>query len=195
MRAARYAVFPALCLALVAFGGRAANIDLGETLAPLAVQELGECVLEGGDTSFRPWSSATLLGRVQVLEYTAARAGVDEIHRAFFAALAAGNFPAGSVPVTKLVNSDDALWGTSGLVAGEIEKNKQADPAIRLVVDAQGLGQRQWDLQKQSAALAILDPAGRVLYFSEGEMSAAEVAAAIAAVRAGLAASPVAEPR
>lgn len=181
---------PILAGMLLSLPVAAADIAVGAQLSPLAITDLGECILEGGDTAFRPWSSKALAGEVQVLEYTAARAGVDKVHAAFFLALAAAGFPAGEVQVTKLVNSDDALWGTSGLVAGEIEKNKRASPGTAFVVDAQGIGRQQWQLQGKTAALAVLDPTGRVLYFSEGEMSPAETAAAIEAIRAALASAP-----
>lgn len=160
----------------------AAGITVGEKFPSIAISDLGECVLKGDETAFAPWSSDGLDGKVQVVEYVAARAGIDDIHRPFFDALAAADYPAGAVGIVKLVNSDDALWGTSGLVAGEIRKNKKEKPEHRLVVDAEGLGQQQWDLEKKNAALAILDSSGTVLFFKEGSLTDQEIAQTIATI-------------
>ena len=153
----------------------AANLVVGEKIPPFNVADKGECVLKADDTDFIPWSTDALKGSVQVVEYVAARAGIDDIDRAFFTALEQANFTAGQIAITKLVNSDDAMWGTSGLVAGEIRKNKKKEPSVRLVVDAEGVGQQQWELTKKNAALAILDANGKVLFFKEGGPDAEEI--------------------
>ncbi len=173
----------ALCLAGPAQG---TTIEVGAPLAPLAIEEDGECVLDGDDTRFVPWNSGSLQGQVQVLEYVAARAGVDDIHMGFFVALKDAALPKDQYQITRVVNSDDAMWGTSGLVVGEVEKTKLAQPGVGLVVDAQGLGQQQWALEKKTAALIILDASGTVLFFDEGEMTADEVDTAVAAVRSAV---------
>ncbi|WP_167854929.1 YtfJ family protein [Mangrovimicrobium sediminis] len=179
-----------LVLALLLAGpAQGASIEVGAPLAPLAVEEDGECVLDGDDTRFVPWDSGSLQGKVQVLEYVAARAGVDDIHMTFFVALKDAALPRDKYQITRVVNSDDALWGTSGLVVGEIEKTKRAQPGVDLVVDAQGLGQQQWALEKKTAALIILDASGTVLFFDQGEITASEVDTALAAVRNAVAAS------
>lgn len=172
-----------LAAALVTLDLRAATLVPGEPLPALAIAREGECILDGQATRFQRWDSESLPGRVQVLEYVAARAGVDAIHRPFYQALDEAGL---AVPVTKVVNSDDALWGTSGLVVGEIEKAKRETPGVTLVVDAEGLGRSLWQLQERTAALVILDGAGRVVFFREGEMTAGEVEEAIALVRSHL---------
>lgn len=174
--------------AVLSFGVQAANIVAGEKLSNLSIQELGECVLSDGDTTFQPWNTGNLLGQVHVMEYLAARAGVDDINRSFYDALKAEQIPTEQVAITKLINSDDALWGTSGLVPGEIKKNKKLLPEHRLVIDSEGLGQQQWDLNKKSAALAVLDASGKVLFFKQGGLTDAEVQSTVAMIKQQLSA-------
>lgn len=172
--------FAATILATVV---QAATITVGKPLPAISISNLGECVLKGGDAVFQPWSSSQLRGKVQILEYVAARAGIDKIHKPFYDAVKAAHFPADKVAITKLVNSDDAFWGTSGLVAGAVKKNKKATPGQTLVVDADGLGRKQWDLQKKNAALAILDPSGTVLFFKEGKLTGDEISHTVDRIR------------
>lgn len=169
----------------------AANITVGEKLSPLAVEELGECVIEGDEVVFKDWDTSKLNGKVQVMEYMAARAGVDKVNENFFRALDAAGLTE-KVGMAKLVNSDDALWGTGGMVAGEMKKGKKDTPTHTMVVDAEGLGRQQWDLKEKGVALAILDPNGEVLFFKEGALESDDIRAALAIIQSqlGLAANP-----
>lgn len=171
--------------------GFAANIAVGENLSQLSGNDVEECVIEGDEVVLKPWNSGQLNGKVQVVEYMAARAGVDTVNENFFAALKTTGLDQ-QVGLAKLVNSDDALWGTSGLVVGEMKKNKMKTPHLTMVIDAEGIGQQQWDLEKKGVALMILDPQGEVLFFKEGELSSDEIKAALAKISAqlGLAANP-----
>lgn len=175
---------------LLAAPAISAPIAVGQSFPAIAIERLGECVIEGDGTAFRPWRSDSMLGRVQVFEYVAARAGIDGVHRAFFADVQQAQFPVERFAITKLVNADDALWGTSGLVSDEIRKNKRQTPDVVLVVDAEGRGLREWRLAPKSAALAILDRHGKVLFFKEGALTDDEVRAGIALIRRQLSAGP-----
>jgi YtfJ family uncharacterized protein len=173
-----------LILALVAAAtGHAAAIRVGEKLPPLRITEAGECVLNGDETAFEPWQSSRLLGRVHVIEYLAARAGVDKLQQPLYAAIEAAGLPREQFATARVVNANDALFGTSGLVAPEVRKSKQQLPQEILVVDANGTGRKQWALQPKNSAIAIVDPTGTVLFFKEGALSADEIDAAIALIR------------
>lgn len=168
----------------------AAPITVGQPFPAIAIVNIGECVIEGAGTAFRPWDSNSMLGKVQVFEYVAARAGIDAVHRPFFEELQRERIPAQHLAITKVVNSDDALWGTSGLVPDEIRKNKRQAPDVALVVDAEGRGLREWRLAPKGAALAILDRHGRVLFFKEGALTDEEIRTSITLLRRQLPAGP-----
>ncbi|MFV8818810.1 YtfJ family protein [Haliea sp. E17] len=168
-----------LLAAVLAAASHAATPVPQQPLPPVNIDDLGECVGAEGDTSFVPWSSDSLAGKVQVVEHTAARAGVEKLNSAFYSALAAAGLPGDKFGITKIVNSDDAMWGTSSLVAGEVAKNKLATPDIAFVVDAEGTARQRWDLEEKTAALIILDNAGQVVYFKQGGTSAEDAATAL----------------
>ena len=162
---------------------QAATITPGQKLPPLRIAELGECVIKGDDTAFEPWQSSQLLGRVQVVEYMAARAGIDKVQQKLYAAIKAAQLPTDRFAVAKLVNADDALIGTSGLVAPEVRKNKKGLRDETLVVDADGVGLKSWELKPKSSAIAIVDASGTVLFFKEGALSDEEITLALALIR------------
>jgi uncharacterized protein len=169
-------------LALVVAPAHGAEVKVGESLPPLRIDDLGECVIHGEDTAFEPWDSARP-GRIQLVAYLPARLGVDRIHAPLYDALRKAGFPRGEPATTKLVNADDALWGTAGLVPSNIAKNKRQSPDNHLVVDTQGIGRRRWGLEEGDAAIILLDPSGKVLFFKEGELTADEIDAVVALVK------------
>lgn len=182
MRLSSKTIIFAAVIMLAGFS-QAASLVVGEKLSPIRISDLGECVITGDNTEFEPWNSDSMNGKVYIFEYLAARSGIDDIHRSFYEKIKVTDFPAATVGIIKVVNSNDAMWGTSGLVPAEIRKNKLQLPEDRLVIDAQGIGLKQWDLQKKNAAIAILDQQGRVLFFKEGSMTNDEIAAGIAAIQ------------
>jgi YtfJ family uncharacterized protein len=164
----------------------AAQIRVGDELPPLRIADLGECLIRGQEPVFEPWDSSSMRGKLQLVEYVAARAGIDRLHKPLYDAIRAAAFPAGRLGVIKLVNSDDALWGTSGMVASKVGENKKEIPENRLVVDAEGIGLRRWGLQEKSGAVALLDRSGRVLFFKEGGLTKGEIRTVVDLVRNSL---------
>jgi YtfJ family uncharacterized protein len=161
----------------------AADIRVGERLPALRIADLGECVLRGEDAVYAPWESSAMLGRIRIVEYVAARVTVSRIHEPLYDEVRRARFPAGELAVTKLVNSDDALLGTSGLVASKVAENKRESPENSLVVDANGIGLRRWGLQEGSGALALLDRSGEVLFFKEGGLTGDEIDTVVSLIR------------
>lgn len=159
-----------------------ANIEVGKMLPSLEIAEKGECVLKESAISYEPWHTDALQGQVQILEHVAARAGVDKINASFYAAVKAA-IPEGQLAFSTIVNSDDAMWGTSGLVPGEIEKNKRKEPNVRFIIDTEGLALSKWGLEAKSAAIAILDAQGKVLYFKEGGFSDEEITQGLSLIK------------
>jgi uncharacterized protein len=157
----------------------AADIRVGDPLPPLRIAELGECVIRGEEAVFEPWDSNRLQGKLALVEYVAARAGVARIHEPLYDEIEKARFPPGALAVTKLVNSDDALWGTSGMVASKVVENKKTFPENSLVVDANGIGLRRWRLREGTGAVALLDRSGEVLFFKEGGPTEDEIRAIV----------------
>jgi len=170
-----------LCLSLPVFSNDA-NIAVGKKLTSLSVDNKGEIILNADKISYQAWSTDSMNGKVQVFQYLAARLGIDEINKPFTDALELQTFAADKFAVTTLINVDDALWGTSGLINSELKRNKIKHPTAVMVADQQGLGLKQWGLKKKGAAIAIIDKAGTVLFFKEGALSNEEIKANLALI-------------
>ena len=92
------------------------------------------------------------------------------------------DLPQGAFLSTTILNLDEAMWGTSGLVVSELKSNKKEFPNAILVADEDGAGLKAWQLEKENSAVIVTDPQGVVRYFKQGAMSAAEIDSALALV-------------
>jgi YtfJ family uncharacterized protein len=174
-----------LLVCLPAWG--AAAIGTGDVLPPLRVEKLGELHVDGEEVRYAPWDSGALQGMVQVVQYMAARPGSRDLNKPFTDRLKDSGIPIEHYHVTTIVNLDDALFGSRGIVVSELEKNKKRYYRSSIVADEAGLGLEAWRLAPKSSAIIILDAGGRVAFFREGAMSAQEIEQALALVRAGAA--------
>lgn len=178
----RRALLAVLCLLALP----AAALQKGEPLPPLAIERMGEILIEGDDTRYAPWDSAGLDGqRVQVLQYLAARTSARALNKPFTDRLERSGIPLDRYHVTTIVNLDDALFGTRGFVISELRKNKRRYHRSTIVADETGQGLGVWRLAKGSSAIIILGADARVLFFREGAMSEAEIGEALEMVRGG----------
>jgi hypothetical protein len=91
--------------------------------------------------------------------------------------------PPGSIDVTTVVNMDDALWGTSGFVMGQMKANKRRYPESTFVLDDTGRGLTALGLEPGIANIVILDAGGTVLYFKQGAMSEADIDSTLELIR------------
>ncbi len=180
----RNLVLLACLMAPTAFGG---DVPVGGRLPDLSIAERGELVLTGEDVGYRTWTYPQQPGKVHVLQYMAATRAASNINQAFTDRMKT-DLPKGSFLSTTILNLDEALWGTGGLVASELKSNKKQFPGAVLVADENGTGLSQWQLEKESSAIVITDPAGVVRYFKQGAMSDTEIESALEMVRQYIAA-------
>jgi len=171
-----------LCF-FVSFAAQAANITVGAPLPALAIAEKGELAKKGDDFSFQPWSSASLPGKVVVVQYLAARLTASKMNEPFTDALRAANFSDEKYLSTTIINSDDAMWGTSGMVDGELKSSSKKYPHASLINDAKGSGLKAWELKKEGSAIAVLDKTGKVIFFKEGALTADEIKSTLALIQ------------
>lgn len=95
--------------------------------------------------------------------------------------------PEGSFHVTTVVNLDDALWGTSGFVVGEVKSSKRKYPMSTIVLDEDGHGLQSWQLQEGGANILVLNAGGTVLYIKHGGMSEEEIESTLEMIQLELA--------
>lgn len=152
-----------------------------QPLPVLKIAERGEMVLSGDDISYRPWSGEVAPGTVHVVQYFAGTNAASEIFQPLTDALREA-YPDGGYNVTTIVNLDEAMWGTSGLVASTLEKNKRKYPKSTFVLDEDGEGKKFWQLDEQGAGLIIVDPQGTVRYFAQAGLNEQELKSTISLV-------------
>lgn len=148
---------------------RAESPAVDSMLPPLKIEERGELHLEGDDINYKPWTSARNPGQVHIVQYLAATRAASKVYRPFTDKLA-DNYTHEDFHVTTIVNLDDAMWGTGGIVVSEVEDSKREFPHSTLVLDENGSGRSGWSLEKKGAALAILNKDGTVLHFTQQPM-------------------------
>ncbi|MDH4040847.1 MAG: YtfJ family protein [Gammaproteobacteria bacterium] len=159
-----------------------ADVPVGGRLPDLSIAERGELVISGDDVDYRTWSYPQQPGKVHVLQYLAATRAASNINKPFTDRMKT-DLPKGSFLSTTILNLDEAVWGTAGLVVSELKSNKRDFPNAVLVADEDGAGLQQWQLEKESSAIIVTDPAGVVRYFKQGPMSAAEIDSTLELVR------------
>jgi uncharacterized protein len=169
-----FSIIFTLCCTYVMAGAPAIDAPL----PLLSITERGELTMTNDDFAFVPWRSDANLGKPQVFQYFGATMSDSEIFKPF-TDLLSNSFPAGTIHVTTVLNLDAAMWGTTGFVISELEKNKKVHPTATMVVDEAGSGVSEWDLGKDGRGLIITDDKGVVQYFTRQAMSAEEMAAAL----------------
>jgi YtfJ family uncharacterized protein len=160
----------------------AGDISPGGKMADLSIADKGELVLSGDNVDYRTWSYPQQPGKVHVLQYMAATRAASKINKPFTDKMSS-DLPKGGVYLsTTILNLDEAMWGTSGMVVSELASKKQEFPDAIMVADAEGTGLEKWQLEKETSAIIVTDAQGVVRYFKQGAMSAAEIDSTLALI-------------
>jgi YtfJ family uncharacterized protein len=163
-----------------AFSG---DVIPGERLSDLSIADRGELVLSDGDVEYKPWSYPQQPGKVHVVQYMAATMSASKIQEPFRDKMGTDLPQDNAFLSTTILNLDEAMWGTSGMVVSKLKSSKQAFPYAVMVVDEKGAGLSQWQLEKENSAVIVTDAAGVVRYFKQGSMTEAEIDSTLALIR------------
>lgn len=172
----------AIILTLLIFASHSltiASIDIGSDIPNLTISDKGELVLNEDDISYQPWDTKALAGKVHVVQYLAARMSAKTINEPFTDKVDSLDFPANDFHFTTIINMNDAFFGTSGFVIGEVKSNKRKYPQTSIVADKNGKGAKQWQLNSKSSAIIILSDQGKILFFKDGGLNTDEINKAI----------------
>ncbi len=176
----------------------AADISIGNTLPDITINDLGlitfDYAIENGQMvgkeefkpAYKAWSTSGLTGRVTILFHLAARMGSYKINKDFFDAIAEADFP-DKLPdspckVIMIMNTDDALWGTSQIAMNRFSKVQQKFPYHLHIVDEKGIALKKWGLKEKDSAVIITDKSGAVVFFKEGQLNKTEIETALAKI-------------
>ena len=172
-----------LALFCLAFPAWSSNIQIGQPLPELSIDERGELLITDEDKfAFQAWQAPMQADKVHVLQYIAGTRKARSQTQAFTDRLEE-SLPKGSYQFTTVINLDDAMWGTSGFVVGEVKSSKRKYPDSTIVLDEDGTGLQAWQLQKKSSAIVVIDTNGTVLYLKQGTMSEDEIEATVELIR------------
>ena len=160
-----------------------AAITVGQTLPPITVEQNGELLIKGDKISYANWNTDAMAGKVHVLQYLAGRLAARNLNKPLTDKLAEIDLPLDHYRVTTIINLDDAMFGTSGIVSSEFESNKKKYPRSSMVADKKGLGAEKWDLKPQGSAIFVISAEGKVLFFKDGGLTNEEIDSVIELVK------------
>ena len=156
------------------------NFTNGQRVAPVGVADRGELILDNDKFSYKNWNSAQLSGKVRVVQHIAGRSSAKEKNAALIEAIKSAGLPHDRYQTTTIVNTDDAIPGSSMFVRSSIESNKKLFPWSQFVVDSDGVVRKAWQLDEGSSAIVVLDKDGRIQWSKDGTLTADEVKQVIA---------------
>ncbi|WP_174871054.1 YtfJ family protein [Pectobacterium polaris] len=162
-------------LGLLSLPTSAHTLVLNQLVPPVGVADRGELQYLNNQFSYKNWNSAQLPGKVRVIQHIAGRTSAKEMNDPLISALKAANLPHDYYQTTTIVNTDDAIIGTSMFVRSSLEDNKKAFPWSQFIVDSNGNVRKSWQLQPQSSAIAVLDKQGKIRFVKDGALSGQEV--------------------
>lgn len=166
----------------------AAKAELGKPLPPLDVPKKGELVLEGDGITYKPWSSSSIPEGVPALVFhLPARMSADTIMKPLQTRLEQAQPAPGKHAAVSVINLDDALWGTAGIVAGELEKNKRRHPESAMVADDGSRGLSAWGLKSKTVYVMITNTEGNLIYMHDGPMDDADIEEIVTTLKAEIA--------
>ncbi|MDO2949717.1 YtfJ family protein [Aeromonas simiae] len=165
----------ALTLALLSPLAMAHNFKESAPVPLVKIGEQGELVLSGNEVGYQPWQSTQLTGKVHMIQHIAGRSSAKELNAPMIEAIKAAKLPHDQYQTVTIINSDDAIWGTSGFVKSSAEKSKQEFPWSSIVLDAKGMARNAWALTPESSAIVLLGKDGKVLFAKDGQLAQADI--------------------
>ncbi|TNJ25413.1 YtfJ family protein [Aeromonas sobria] len=175
-----------LTLALLPSLVFAHNIKDGNPVPLVNVSDQGELVLNGKDIGYQPWQSKALTGKVFMIQHIAGRSSAKELNAPMIEAIKAAKLPQDKYQTVTIINSNDAIWGTSGFVKSSAEDSKKEFPWSAMVLDAKGMARNAWDLTPESSAIILLDKEGKVLFAKDGPLDANNITTVMGLIKSHL---------
>lgn len=166
------------------FSLSAQAIELGKPLPLVKVEDRGLMQLSGDSINYKPFSSNQLNGKVTTILVVAARMGMDDVNKLFTDAMAEAGLSKDHHRFVSVVDVDQALFGTGGLVMDRVETRQREHPGTSFVLDDEGIVIKTWDLKEKGSAVTIIDANGTVIRHKDGALNEIEVKDFLSALKA-----------
>lgn len=176
----------ALTLALLSPLAMAHQFQESTTVPPVKINGGGELVLNGKNIGYQPWQSSMLTGKVFLIQHIAGRSSAKALNAPMIEAIKQAKLPHDKYQTVTIINSDDAIWGTSAFVKSSAEESKQAFPWSSIVLDTKGMARNAWGLAQESSAIALLDKQGKVLFAKDGQLAPTDIDKVMGLIKAHL---------
>ncbi|MBK0003536.1 YtfJ family protein [Erwinia sp. S38] len=172
-----------LTLSGLPFITSAHNLIPGQPLPPVGVTDRGELAVQQDEIRYQRWDSARLTGKTGIVLHMAGRLAAKESNAALIQAIENARFPAATVRITTIVNTDDAIPGSAMFVRQSLESSKRETPGAQFVVDEKGAVRQAWRLAEGGSAVVVLDKQGRIRFAKDGALTDEQVQQVIALVQ------------
>lgn len=168
LRSALFSVL--LLLPLQGYASMAADTEL----PTVSIQKGGELQLQNEAIRYSPWQSQQLTGKVYVIQHIAGRSSSKALNAPLIERIKAAQLPKEQYQTVTVVNTDDAIWGTGGIVKGKLEDSKEEFPWSMMVLDENGVARSAWNLEEDSSAIIVVDAQNRVRWMKDGPLNEQE---------------------
>ena len=168
---------------------QAGQIKLNHPLPKVTLNELGKLNLEKEQISYVPWNSSELRGKVFTIYHLAGTRSAASLNDAFIDRLLEEQFdllPGNPHQTFNIINLDDAMFGTSGIVQRTVEDRKRKYVVPSFALDMKGVIREAWGLAPESSAVIILNRSGKVVFFKDGQLTQVEIDRAVQLIKQNL---------
>ena len=155
----------------------AMKVKVGSQLPSVTVEgndDYGLMNLKGENITFSDWKSSSVTGKVRTIYMLHATGGAADVNMKYTDALGEAEFSDSSYQTITVLNMDEALWGTSGIVRSTVKDKQKEFPTAGFVLDEDGVAQKKFGLKTESAVI-IIDTNGKVLFAKDGQLSSGEI--------------------
>ncbi|WP_367303021.1 YtfJ family protein [Pantoea stewartii] len=173
-----------MVLFLVSCWSHAHTFTMGKPVPAVSVADKGEMQLRNGQIHYQTWNSQSLTGKARLLIHVAGRLSAKEQSAGLISAIQQASLPEKTFQTTTIVNTDDALPGSSIFVVNSIRSSKKASPWQQFIIDSSGLARHRWQLKPGGAAAIVLDAQGNVQFAKDTPLSADDISQIISLLRA-----------
>jgi len=153
-------------------------LKIGEKLPTVKIQksdDAGELVINGDKITYKDFDSTTLTGKVRSVLYIAGRTGASKLNKPYTNKLTDADFKIADYQTVTIVNLNDAMWGTGGLVRSDVKDNKLKFPKQMFILDEDGVGRKIFGFKKESYAVILIDKDGKILAYKDGALTDKEI--------------------
>ncbi|MCK3655662.1 hypothetical protein A4G19_07825 [Pasteurellaceae bacterium Macca] len=151
------------------------NVQLNQNLPSVSVTTDGELIAKGKSVSYQGWKSASLGGKVRVVQHIAGRSSAKEKNEALISAIKNAHFDRSKYQTTTIINADDAVLGTGIFVKNSAEKGKLENAHSQVILDQEGKVRKAWQLKEKDSFITVLDKNGKVQFTAEGKLTSNQI--------------------